>query len=108
MVCNPLGGANACPAFNANGQMIPQGCQADPTTGKGSCATTSMKMNGAPCMFLNDCAPGLGCATENGMTVCREYCSTGASPVACTMAGAMTCHDFSMTIKSTTLGFCGP
>lgn len=69
-------------------------------TGEGTCLTTSSKAAGTACIYRNDCAKGLGCATSG---VCRPYCG-GPSNVACT--NGKQCVDFDPSVKKAVVGLC--
>lgn len=107
----------------ANCDVFKQDCMPDPNGGTFACIadTRSAQMNcvntindtnmdGAPCRFLNECAPGLACHTENQMGVCRQYCG-GAGMKAC--PGMQKCVSISPPmampqIPTTTVGICAP
>ncbi len=111
--CDPLAAqseGNPSPPCTAS-----EGCYPSYFTGEGTCFQTVAPAQGTgdegmPCMFLNNCLPGLSCHAENNTAVCRHMCRTGAMPVACPMNLNKKCGKlFSMTPVSTdVLGLCGP
>ncbi len=75
--CAPL--LQDCPDL-ANGQR--QGCYLH-ISGASVCASVSSNppiFPGQPCNFLNECAVGAGCVTDNGQSICRAYCSYDTFP----------------------------
>lgn len=106
---DPVGGCyDRCDPFAQNcpkdGQGNPEGCYPTWTFGDSFCATGGKAADGAPCAYLNSCAPGLTCVGDPmGNYLCRPFCG-GPNKVACKNGKA--CVDLSGTVKQATVGVC--
>jgi hypothetical protein len=82
-----------------------QGCYPSYSTGEGFCFRVygGGGGDGAPCMYLNACDPGLACRTINATGNCRRLCG-GPGGVACPMG--QTCKDLSGAVPKSAIGSC--
>ena len=107
-VCDPV--AQNCPPAMSGAN----GCITDfqVNDGSGECINVNENnMEGAPCVFLNDCPAGMMCYGQK----CRTYCRAGSSPDAgakgCPMG--QTCKDITLSgitvkFKKEVTGICAP
>jgi hypothetical protein len=81
-----------------------QGCYPSYETGLGTCFETLNGVDeGQPCMYLNNCNPGLACRTVKNQKICRKMCG-GPNMVGC--PNGQTCADLTTTVKKDVLGSC--
>ena len=108
--CGMIGGANAgfCQTPDDCDLIAQTGCEAMAGTGcyPGSgglqCASAGTTGEGATCMFVNECMPGMGCiGPMGGPSVCRRWCDTTVMD-SCPMDFACT------TVTGLPVGACTP
>jgi hypothetical protein len=103
--------ADGCSVFlqncNNDNSGNPQGCYASFETGEGLCSSPAPGgKDGAACIYLNGCDPGLGCHTEGNNYVCRPYCG-GPNNVACNNGKKCVVMSTSGTVPVAVVGMCG-
>jgi hypothetical protein len=96
--CNVF--AQGCPL---DGSASAQGCYALPQTGEGFCAPAGTSVDGDPCAYMNECAPGLACLGDKTGNHCTPWCG-GPGNVAC--SNARVCTDLSGTVAASVVGLC--
>jgi hypothetical protein len=92
--CDPF-----APACNTH-----EGCFVMTADGEAGCTGANGRSAGSPCLYIGDCAPGLGCHVESSGRFCRTLCG---GPGARTCASG-TCVDYSATISLSVVGVCVP
>jgi hypothetical protein len=111
MACYPIGLDDVgqclatCDLFkqDCNQAMGSMGCYIQDDTGQGYCSQVGDLTDGAPCQYINDCLPGLGCFQNGNTGVCRPFCG-GPMNVPCT--NGKSCVDFSTKVKVAVAGVC--
>ena len=101
-VCDPIAQDCPPPMAGTNGCVL----NFEVNDGSGNCiGVTQGKLDGEPCIFLNDCPAGMMCYSQK----CRAYCQAGGA--ACPMG--QTCKDIvlaglTVKFKSDKVGICAP